>query len=76
MELKKYRNKAGMRKPQEPYPHYGTIPDPSLASNAMHLHPSSSLCYSHNKAELEMQVHCVGGQRGDRHRSIVGGRVL
>ena len=36
---KRYRNKAGMRKPEEPCTHYGTMLAPSLASNAMHLHP-------------------------------------
>ena len=39
MELKKHTNKAGMRKSQEPYRHYGKMPAPSLASNSMHLHP-------------------------------------
>ena len=31
---------------------------------------SSSLCFV--QSELRMQVHCVGGQRGGRHHSIVG----
>ena len=60
-----------MRKPQEPYPHYVTMPAPSLASNAMHLHPRFTLLLT-QQSELGMQVHCFGGQRGGRHGYIVG----
>ena len=60
-----------MRKPQEPYPHYVTMPTPSLASNAMHLHPQFILLLT-QQSELGMQVHCFGGQRGGLHRYVVG----
>ena len=58
-------------KTQEHYiPYYGMITASSLASNAMHLHPYSSLCCV--QSELGMQLHCVGGQRGGPHHSVVG----
>ena len=44
---------------------------PSLACNAMHWHPYFTLLLT-QQSELGMQVHCVGAQRGGRHRSIVG----
>ena len=47
------------------------MPAPSLASNAMHLHPLFTLLLT-QQSELGMQVHCAGGQRGGRHRSVVG----
>ena len=37
--LKKVHMQDRVRKPQEPYPNYGMMLAPSLASNAMHLHP-------------------------------------
>ena len=39
MELKKVYKQGGDEKASRTLPHYGTMPSPSLASNAMHLHP-------------------------------------
>ena len=63
-----------MRKPQEPYPpRYPTPlrndagPLSGLQSNAL-----ASLVRFGMSCELGMQVHCVGGQRGGQHCSVVG----
>ena len=52
-------------------PHYGMMPSPLWPPMQCTWIPSS-LCYFTQQSELRMQVYCVGGQRGRRHRSIVG----
>ena len=40
-----------------------------LQPNALYMYIPSSLCCV--QSERGMQVHCVGGQRGGRHHSVV-----
>ena len=49
MELEKAQKQGRDEKASRTLPHYGMMPAPYLASNAMHLHPSS-LYYLHTKA--------------------------
>ena len=66
---KKHRNKVGMTKTQET----------TLLKNSDGLHSgfqcnalASLLHLLHTQqSELGMQVHCIGGQRGGQHCSIV-----
>ena len=71
MELKKVHKQDRVRKPQEPYPLRNDAgPLSGLQRNAL-----ASLVHfvTHTQqSELGMQVHCVGGQRGGRHHSVVG----
>ena len=70
MELKKVHKQDRVRKPQEPYPTTERCRPPPWPPTQCTCIPSS-LCYT-QQSELGMQVHCVGGQGGGRHRSVVG----
>ena len=71
MELKKYTNKTRLESLKNPTPLRNDAgPLSGLQRNAL-----ASLVHfvAHTQqSELGMQVHCVGGQKGGRHRSEVG----
>ena len=64
----KAHKQSGDEKLQEPYPTTERCRPPLWPPTQCTCTPSL-LCYV---SKLGMQVHCVGGQRGGRHRSIVG----
>ena len=47
MELEKVQKQGGDKKASRALPQYGMMPSPSLASNAMHLHPYFTLLLSY-----------------------------
>ena len=71
MDLKKVHKQGGDEKVLQTLPHYGMMPAPYQASNAMHLHLKFNLLLT-QQSKLGMQVLCFGGQRGGRHRSELG----
>ena len=48
------------------------MPAPSLSLQRNALASLVHFVVCEQQSELGMQVHCVGGQRGGRHRSEVG----
>ena len=74
MTYKKDRNKAGIRKLKNTT--YTVLQNDGGLLTGLQRNALTSLVHFARNKVLGMQVHCIGGQRGGRHCSVVGSALV